>query len=221
MKSRKTKIIVTSGPTREFIDPIRFLSNPSTGKMGHFIAKAAVNNGYRVTYICGPVNNRFNRVENAENVTVVSTVDLLEAVKKSLEDNCVLIMAAAPADYRPEKRFDRKMKKADAPSIHLVPNPDILKTIAAYADETGMKVRLVGFAAETHRAYDYARNKLESKKLDMIFLNDLSRYDSGFGVDTNQLTVIRKDGTYDTWEAEKKERLGYKIINELKQWLGL
>lgn len=108
---KKYKIVVTSGPTREFIDTIRFLSNPSTGRMGYYIAKAGVNMGYKVNYIHGPVPARFGDVEDAENTSVISTIDMLNEVVKKIEPYTILIMAAAPADYRPEKKFDYKLKK--------------------------------------------------------------------------------------------------------------
>ena len=96
------KIIVTSGPTREYLDPIRFLSNPSTGKMGYFIAKAGINRGIKVSYICGPVSSQYQSVNKAKNISIISTKDMLRSVLNEVEDSCILIMAAAPADYRVE-----------------------------------------------------------------------------------------------------------------------
>ncbi|RME91027.1 MAG: phosphopantothenoylcysteine decarboxylase [Candidatus Hydrogenedentota bacterium] len=214
------KIVVTSGPTREFIDPIRYISNPSTGKMGYYIAKAAVNSGFPVTYIAGPVDSEFAKVDEATNISVLSTQDMLDAVLKSITNNCVLIMAAAPADYRPAKRYEVKMKKTDSPDIHLVPNPDILQTVNLYRDAKGIRnLHLIGFAAETHDTDKYALEKLQKKNLDMIFLNDLTRKDSGFGVNTNQLTVFYRNGKKEVWPPMAKEKLGYQIIREIEQWL--
>lgn len=218
--NKKTKLIVTSGPTREFIDPIRFLSNPSTGRMGYHIAKAGINQGYQVTYICGPVPKRFSVIEGARNSSVVSTSEMLEQVLEEITGDSVLVMAAAPADYRPEQTADHKIKKTEMPSIKLIPNPDILRTVKDHVVEKGFeKVILAGFAAETRNIEEYARSKLNKKNLDLIFLNDLTKSNSGFGVETNELTVFRKDGSYEKWVPETKERLGYKIIEEIEQWL--
>ena len=157
----KPRFIITSGPTREYFDPVRFLSNPSTGRMGYAIARACINQGYNVTYICGPVNSSYQQVRGAENIRIVSTIDMLNAVKEAVTENCVLIMAAAPADYRPEVKWEKKLKKEDDPAIHLVPNPDILKSIAAMKDNKRWHdCILIGFAAETHDTEAYARKKL-------------------------------------------------------------
>lgn len=214
---KENKIIITSGPTREFFDPIRFLSNPSTGKMGYSIAKAGINQGYNVAYICGPVYAPYNKVKHANNINVVSTQDMLAAVISQLRDNCVLVMAAAPADYRPAVRSKWKLKKTESPSLELIPNPDILKTVGNYAKEHNINVFLVGFAAETHNVDTYAKTKLKEKNLDLIILNDLSRSDSGFGVDTNFLTIYEKDGNIEAWPVYGKERLGYMIIHKINQ----
>lgn len=218
----KLNLIITSGPTREFIDPIRFLSNPSTGRMGYFIARAGVNKGYRVTYITGPVSIRYRTVEGAKkNISVTSTQEMLEAVLNHIKNNSVLIMAAAPADYRPAKKYNHKIKKKDVPAIELVPNPDILRNVHDFIEARNINpAHLIGFAAETNDIETYAKDKLQKKSLDMIFLNDLTRKDSGFGTDTNQLTVFRKDGTSEKWKSEPKERLGYKIIEETESWIA-
>jgi len=215
-----TKIIVTSGPTREFIDSIRFLSNPSTGRMGYHIARAAINIGYEVSYIHGPVPARYKDLHDAKNTPVISTIDMLNAVTDELQDNSILIMTAAPADYRPEVKFEHKLKKKDNPEIRLIQNPDILLSVQEHIKDAGLKnITLIGFAAEMQNAYEYAFNKLIKKKLDLIFLNDLSKEKSGFGVDTNELTVIRKDKTHTKWPLETKEKLGYQIVEEIERWL--
>ena len=189
--------------------------------MGYAIARACINQGYNVTYICGPVNSSYQQVRGAENIRIVSTIDMLNAVKEAVTENCVLIMAAAPADYRPEVKWEKKLKKEDDPAIHLVPNPDILKSIAAMKDNKRWHdCILIGFAAETHDTEAYARKKLVEKKLDLIFLNDISKQGSGFGVDTNEITVYRNDGTHEKWNSQLKERLGYRIVNEIEDWLS-
>lgn len=218
---QKYKLVVTSGPTREFIDTIRFLSNPSTGRMGYHIAHAGVNLGFDVTYIHGPVPYKFRFVQDAENIEVVSTVDMMNAVLQKMQPHTILIMAAAPADYRPEKRFDHKLKKKENPEIKFIPNPDILMTVQEkITTEKIPGVFLVGFAAEIENAHEYAVGKLIRKNLDMIFLNDLSRPDSGFGVETNELTVIHRDQSFEKWSTDSKEKLGYRILHEIETWLA-
>ncbi|MCS6984658.1 MAG: phosphopantothenoylcysteine decarboxylase [Leptospiraceae bacterium] len=216
--ANKRRIVVTSGPTREFIDPIRFISNPSTGKMGYHIAKAAVARGYEVVYIVGPGDPQYCDVVGAKTKRVISTEDMLKEVLRSLKKQAILIMAAAPADYRPEKRSPVKLKKTESPELKLIPNPDILKTI----NEKGLKDKLglflVGFAAETHNGENYALKKLEEKNLDIIFLNDLSRKDSGFAVETNQLTLFTREGRKEKWKTDSKEKLGEKIISTLESY---
>ena len=214
------KLIVTSGPTREFIDSIRFLSNPSTGRMGYHIARAGVNMGYEVIYIHGPVPSKFQNVDGAKNVSITSTIDMLNAVLEEMRDSSILVMTAAPADYRPEKTFEFKLKKTENPEIKLIQNPDILMSVQDFTVEKKLKqTTMIGFAAEMLNAHEYALSKLIRKKLDLIFLNDLSRPESGFGVDTNELTVIRADKTHTQWNVETKERLGYRIVQEIESWL--
>ncbi|MCB1199893.1 MAG: phosphopantothenoylcysteine decarboxylase, partial [Leptospiraceae bacterium] len=154
----------------------------------------------------------------ANNIDVISTDDMLAGVLSQLRENCTLIMAAAPADYKPLKKSEVKIKKTESPSLDLVPNPDILKTVGKHAKDKNIPVTLIGFAAETHSVEEYAKKKLKEKDLDMIFLNDLSRSDSGFGVDTNHLTVFRRDGTREEWPLAGKERLGYMIIHEIEKY---
>ena len=211
-------IVVTSSSTREFFDPIRYLSNPATGKMGYYIAKAAINHGHDVTFISGPANPEYATVEEAKNIPIISTDDMMQAVLGELKDGSVLIMAAAPADFRPEKTFDKKIKKTETNSLTLVPNPDILLTVSEHLiQKRWNKLFVVGFAAETHDAEHYALKKLKDKNLDIIFLNDLTQKDSGFGKDTNQLTVFRRSGETSKWKTDSKEKLGYKIICEIEK----
>jgi phosphopantothenoylcysteine decarboxylase/phosphopantothenate--cysteine ligase len=189
--------------------------------MGYHIARAGVNMGYDVTYIHGPVPIKFREVQGAQNISVISTIDMLNTVVERIKENTILIMAAAPADYRPDKTYDYKLKKKENPEIRFIPNPDILVNVyEKIQNEKIPKVILIGFAAEIQNAYEYALSKLERKNLDMIFLNDLSKEGSGFGVDTNELTVIHKDKTFEKWNTDTKEKLGYKIIQEIEDWLN-
>lgn len=208
------KIVVTSGPTREHFDPIRFLSNPSTGRMGHSIAAAAVaQGGFLVVFISGPVNPDFAEVQGAKNIAVTSTEDMLAAVSANLGAGDILIMAAAPADYRPAVRSPVKIKKTENPQISLVPNPDILKQMALRNKSLTPRAILVGFAAETHDTEKYALGKLKDKELDMIFLNDVSKQGAGFASATNEFTVFFKDGNRLELANASKEQLGQKIVD--------
>ena len=219
--SRIQKVIVTSGPTREFFDPIRYLSNPSTGKMGYFIAKAALELGYEVVLISGPVLPPYDSVEGAKNISVTSTQDMLNAVLKEIRSNSILVMAAAPADFKSEKVSMQKLKKGVTKILRLYPNKDILEEVNLRSKKRKFEnLTLVGFAAETHNLKEYALKKLKSKNLDMIFLNDLSKKNSGFQVDTNELTVFRRDGTNERWPLSSKKNLGEKIMAEIGSQLN-
>ena len=220
MKINLKKIIVTSGPTREFLDPIRYLSNPSTGQMGFSIAKAGLSKGYKVSFISGPVSSAYSQIKKAKNAQIISTRDMLQAVVQEIEPECALIMAAAPADFRPEKSFSKKIKKKETHGISLVNNPDILKEVGSIIKQKSIKnFFLIGFAAETHEGEEYALQKLREKNLDIIFLNDLSQKNSGFGVNTNCLTVFRKDLVQKQWDVMSKKRLGHKIIQEIENYI--
>ncbi len=214
-----TKIIVTSGPTREFFDPVRFLSNPSTGKMGHAIATAAVNADFNVVYICGPVEEKYATVSGAKNIGIVSALDMLAAVRSELTEAAVLVMAAAPSDFRPATRLPEKAKKSESIQWDMVPNPDILKTVGEDLANRQWNMLLYGFAAETHSQLENAKIKLSVKKLNAIFLNNVLAPGSGFGSDFNELVVLRKDGSSETWK-DTKQRLGEKIIDEIRGALG-
>ena len=181
-------VVITAGPTREAIDPVRFISNHSSGKMGYALAEAARDAGARVTIISGPV-----RLAAPEKVTVIPVESANEMLAASLEQqkNCdIFIAAAAVADYRPLEVAQQKIKKAGE-EIHmtLVKNPDIVATIAQLDNNPFV----VGFAAETQDVALYARGKLESKKLNMIIANDVSNSDIGFNSDSNSVTVFWGD----------------------------
>jgi len=184
------RILVTAGSTREAIDPVRFISNHSTGKMGVAIARAAWARGADVTLIAGsievPVPAGIRKID------VVSTEDMSHAVAASLADSDVLIMAAAPADFRPADVASEKIKKAHAPdSLALTPTMDVLtSTIAARPS----RLVAVGFALETESLLTNAREKLTSKKLDLIVANRAGVPGEGFGADTNRVTIIGANG---------------------------
>ena len=180
------RVVITAGPTREAIDPVRYISNHSTGKMGFALAAACYAAGAQVTLIAGPVS--LDTPNGVQRVNVASARQMLDVSMSSLETGCdIFIATAAVADYRVAEVAEHKIKKAgDELNVSLVKNPDIVATIA------GQKKRpfMVGFAAETQNVEEYAAGKLVAKKLDMIACNDVSRADIGFASDENAMTVF-------------------------------
>ncbi len=213
MSSHKRKVIVTGGPTREWIDPVRFISNPSSGKMGQALAEVAHEKGYETVFIHGPINVDVSHAAYRKK-SIETTSDLLDAVLDELEDGSILIMAAAPADYTPQTKSDIKMKKtADDLVIQLQRTPDILKTIAQKREKDEYTdLFVVGFAAETHDTHNYALKKLKEKKLEMICLNDVSQKGAGFGTDTNILTVYSKNYPREDVPLGSKKDVATKIF---------
>src|SRR3989442_1015637 len=180
------RVLVTAGPTREMLDPVRYLSNPSSGRMGYAIAEAARDRGARVTLISGPAE--LPRPADVEVVDVVSAEDLARAVDERLDGVRVVVMAAAVADQRPATRASRKVKKQPGDeTMTLVRTLDILAGLGARAQ----RPMLVGFAAESENLEENARDKLARKKLDLIVANDVA---DAFGKETNRGLVLRKDG---------------------------
>jgi phosphopantothenoylcysteine decarboxylase/phosphopantothenate--cysteine ligase len=185
---RGRHVVVSAGPTQEPIDPVRYVGNRSTGKMGFAIAEAARDRGARVTLVSGPVT--LETPWGIERIDVRTVAEMLAALGEATRDCDALIMPAAPADFRPAAPADRKLKKTDGQdgiTIELVKNPDILASLP------GGGVR-VGFAAETHNLAEYARQKLPAKRLHFIVANDVTSAGSGFGTDTNQVTIFHDDG---------------------------
>jgi phosphopantothenoylcysteine decarboxylase/phosphopantothenate--cysteine ligase len=196
------KILVTAGSTRERLDPVRFLTNDSSGKMGFAIAEAARDRGAEVTLVKGnttaPVPGGVRIVE------IESARDLLEAMKKEAPKQDVVIQAAAVADYRPATTAKTKIKKKEGEplSLTLTENPDIAKTIGAKKKANQV---FVGFAAETDHVAAHAQAKLKSKNLDMIVANDVTKPGAGFNTDTNIATLITKDASEDLPIMSKRE----------------
>ena len=183
-------VAVTAGPTREMLDPVRFLSNRSTGRMGYALAEAAMKRGADVTLITGPV--AIEPPKGVKVVKITSTLDLYDAVTKAAETADVVIQSAAPADFRPDTVADRKIKKgADTMDIHLVSNPDIAKTLGERKRDGQV---LVTFAAETNDVLENAQVKRRKKNADLMVANDVTMPGAGFGVDTNVVTLIDDDG---------------------------
>ncbi len=180
------KVVITAGPTRESIDPVRYISNHSTGKMGFALAAACYSAGAQVTLIAGPVS--LDTPNGVKRINVQSAQQMLEHSLTLVEHGCdIFIATAAVADYRVEQIAEHKIKKStDELALSLVKNPDIVATIAQQAQRPFM----VGFAAETQHVETYANKKLIAKKLDMIACNDVSRADIGFASDENAMTVF-------------------------------
>ncbi|MCX2803001.1 phosphopantothenoylcysteine decarboxylase / phosphopantothenate--cysteine ligase [Microbulbifer thermotolerans] len=186
------RVAVTAGPTREALDPVRFLSNHSSGKMGFALAAAAQRAGAEVTLIAGPVN--LPTPEGVRRVDVVSALEMRDAAERAADHCDIFIAAAAVADYRPQAVAQQKIKKkADRgeETLALVKNPDIVAGIAARTDSRPFTV---GFAAETEKVIEHAQDKLTRKNLDMIIANDVSAADSGFNSDRNTVTIIDSSG---------------------------
>jgi phosphopantothenoylcysteine decarboxylase / phosphopantothenate---cysteine ligase len=221
MQLKKSKIIVTGGPTREWIDPVRYISNASSGRMGIALADAAHKKGRETVFIHGPISAGLLSDKPYRLVPVESTADLLKTVMNELEDGAVLIMSAAPADYAPVEKSALKIKKQDGEIVlRLKKTPDILREVAARRKEgrfPGMFV--VGFAAETHDTEKYAQGKLKDKDLDMICLNDVSAAGAGFGVDTNIITLFARNGERVDLPLMTKDEASARILDAVEQEL--
>jgi phosphopantothenoylcysteine decarboxylase / phosphopantothenate---cysteine ligase len=210
---RGKRVVVTAGPTREPVDPVRFLSNRSSGKMGVAIAGAAWRRGADVTLIAGPMSVA---APAGANLTMVETTEQMRAaVEHAIGNADALIMAAAPADFRPSAPAGQKIKKASAPSaIALEPTPDILaSTIASRAK----RLVTVGFALETTSVLEHGRGKLAAKQLDLIVVNDATEPGAGFSVDTNRVTFIDRSGTIDEQPLMPKGDVADLILDRVER----
>ena len=238
------QIIVTAGPTREYLDPVRFLSNPSTGKMGFAIAAEAAKRGHEVVLVAGPV--ALKTPKGVKRVDVTSAREMMKAVKKSLFTSCcgdlssehrsigasdhrrtltIFISTAAVADWRPAKCAAKKLKKGEMSGVlKLVRNPDILKTIARQVGGRRSRwtvdgrclLRLVGFAAETDHVLAEAARKCREKGLSFIVANDVTRKGCGFGTDTNKVTFVFPDGTQRNFPLMTKRMVAKRILEEIE-----
>ena len=205
------QVLVTAGPTREMLDPVRYLSNPSSGRMGYAIAEAARDRGARVTLISGPVE--LSRPADVEVVEVVSAEELARAVDEHVDGARVVVMAAAVADQRPATRAARKVKKqAGDETMTLVRTPDILAALGARAQ----RPMLVGFAAESENVEENARDKLLRKNLDLIVANDVA---DAFGKETNRVLILGKDGARRELQGPKLS-VAHAIWDMVRERLG-
>lgn len=207
------KVLVTAGPTREAIDPVRFVSNRSSGKMGYALAAAARTRGHSVCLVSGPVALAPPR--GVEVVRVTTAEEMLAAVKRRVRGCDLLVMAAAVADWRPKSPARRKLKKsAGPPRIAWEATPDVLKTIAPLKTKSQT---FCGFAAETHGLAREARRKLREKNLDVLAANDVSKSDRGFEADRNALTVFYADGRTRRIGLATKTRCAASLVRALEE----
>ena len=212
------RILVTAGPTVEFIDPVRFITNRSTGKMGYAVARAARRRGASVTLVSGPTSLKppsgiiFHRVKTAE--------EMRKAVFEYRPNCDVIVKAAAVSDYRPRQSLGQKIKKGtDSLSLELVKNPDILEQLGNVQQESPCV--LVGFAAETEDVLSRAEEKLRAKNLDMIVANDVSRPDAGFETDTNVVKMIFRDGHMEDSPLMTKDEVADLVLDRIRVLAGL
>lgn len=205
-------VLISAGPTQESLDPVRFLSNHSSGKQGYAIAKAAKEMGANVTLVSGPV--ALSDIEDVNMIHVKSAQDMFDAIKEIIDQQDYIIMAAAVADYRPEIVADQKIKKSDEEiTFRFVKNPDILAYIGKHKKPSQI---VCGFAMETQNLEQNAKRKLEDKNCDMLIANNLFTKGAGFQTDTNIVTLFKKDKA-ENLPMLSKEELGYLILRTMKQ----
>ncbi|MCY9180195.1 bifunctional phosphopantothenoylcysteine decarboxylase/phosphopantothenate--cysteine ligase CoaBC [Bacillus haynesii] len=209
------RVLITAGPTREQIDPVRFFSNRSTGKMGYAFAEEAARMGARVTLIAGPTS--LDDPAGVDVIHVQSAEDMYQAALSVFDESDIVIKTAAVADYRPKHVHDQKMKKKDGGLvIELERTKDILKALG----ERKTKQILVGFAAETQHVEDYAKQKLETKNLDMIVANNITAEGAGFGTETNIVTVFHRDGKKTAHPLMSKREVAAEVLKEAAELAG-
>lgn len=210
------RIIVTAGRTEEPLDPVRFLTNRSSGKMGCAVAQRAAARGAEVTLVAGPMT--VEPPPGVKHVPVRTALEMRDAVLELFADSDVVIKAAAVADFRPAAMETKKIKKTQGPPvIELVENPDILKTLG---DAKRSDQILVGFAAETHDALANGRKKLKSKNLDMLVLNDVGKPGAGFDYDTNIVRFLHRSGREEQMDIMAKEKVADLILDRVVQLRG-
>ena len=207
------KVLVTAGPTKEFIDPFRCLTNPSTGKMGISIANECARRGAEVILVTSVDNDSISN--NIKKVKITSTNDMFEAVKNNFKDCDFIIKAAAVSDYTPVQVFDKKVKKQDGNlTIEFQRTQDILKYVG---DNKTDKQKVIGFAAETNNLIEYAKEKIVKKNLDFIVANDISKKDIGFGSDDNEVYIIDKHDNIKKIDKSNKNNIAKAIVDEISK----
>ncbi|MBX9984735.1 MULTISPECIES: bifunctional phosphopantothenoylcysteine decarboxylase/phosphopantothenate--cysteine ligase CoaBC [Priestia] len=207
-------VLVTAGPTVERIDPVRFFTNRSTGKMGYALAEQAAKLGASVTLVTGPTNLEYPK--GVQVVQIESAQQMLEAVMQRYHEADVVIKSAAVADYRPKHVFEQKMKKQPGAAVlELERTTDILRTLGEQKEHQ----LLVGFAAETEQVDEYAQKKLSSKNLDMIVANNVTTEGAGFGTDTNIVTLYKRSGESRELPILSKHEVATEVLKEVKEML--
>lgn len=207
-------VLVTAGPTLERVDPVRFFTNRSTGKMGYALAEQAAKLGASVTLVTGPTNLEYPK--GVQVVQIESAQQMLEAVMQRYHEADVVIKSAAVADYRPKYVFDQKMKKQPGEAVlELERTTDILRTLGERKEHQ----LLVGFAAETEQVDEYAQKKLASKNLDMIVANNVTTEGAGFGTDTNIVTLYKRSGESKELPILSKHDVATEVLKEVKEML--
>ncbi|MDD6432058.1 MAG: bifunctional phosphopantothenoylcysteine decarboxylase/phosphopantothenate--cysteine ligase CoaBC [Lactobacillaceae bacterium] len=213
------KVVVTAGGTREPLDPVRYIGNRSSGKMGIAIARAAAQTGAQVTLITGQVSVPLPQDPNIHLVSALTTEEMLQAVQKSFESADALVMAAAVADYRPVKVAEQKVKKShdnELRTLELTETVDILQTVAATKRPDQV---VVGFAAETEKLLDHAQEKLASKRTDMIVANSVAGAAGAFGRDDDQVTILQKGAAPEKWPRLSKTAVAQRLVARLAEKL--
>ena len=212
------KVLITAGPTIEPLDPVRFITNHSSGKMGYSLAKEAKDRGADVTLITGP--SCLTPPKGVNVVDINTTKEMFDKVGEYFRDTDILIKSAAPSDFKPENYSDKKIKKTDKQekgmTLKLEPNPDI----AAYYGKLKKDQITVGFAAETDNVYEYAKGKLERKNFDLIVANDITKSGAGFKSDTNIITIIDRDFNKTDYPIMDKKEVAKIIIDETVKLLN-
>lgn len=210
------RVLVTAGPTYERIDPVRFIGNYSSGKMGFAIALELANQGAEVILVAGPVSLKIDHA-NISRIDVESAMQMHEACFHYFPNMDAAIMCAAVADYRPKETAERKLKRTEADlNIELEANPDIAASLGKLKTE---KQVLVGFALETNDERQNAEAKIQKKNLDFIVLNSLQDKGAGFGVDTNKITIISKDNNAQEFELKQKTEVAADVVRKLSEEL--
>jgi phosphopantothenoylcysteine decarboxylase/phosphopantothenate--cysteine ligase len=209
---RGQRVLVSAGPTQEAIDPVRFISNRSSGKMGYAIAEAARDRGAEVVLVTGPT--ALTPPPGVTVIPVTTAHEMADALCRHFASATVVIMAAAVADFRPKEQAAQKLKKRDQPSLslELEPAPDILAMLSAQRTSQV----LVGFAAETDHLISHAKDKLIGKGLDLIVANDVTKEGAGFGSDDNAVVILSRSGQQKEFDLMPKRRLADEILTTVK-----
>ncbi|MCM8830082.1 MAG: phosphopantothenoylcysteine decarboxylase [Candidatus Omnitrophica bacterium] len=201
------KVLITAGPTREYLDPVRFISNPSTGRMGYLIAEECIKNGYDVTLISGPTS--LEVPQGVKYIRIETADEMKKAVLKYFPESEVLIMSAAISDWRPAKRAKEKIKRKKEWKLKLIPNPDILKEVGKIKMPSQ---KVIGFALETEDIIKNAKKKLKEKKLDLIVANTPDFFGKG---KVSNAIFISKEGRAEEFKMIEKEDIAKKIVSIL------